>query len=333
MSEVSAVDIQRWSGQVKTALTKYSVIVDEMMEIHDLNNSEDVVIPIVTTGEATEFDKKDSRLPGSDEADTARRLSHNPSMEINDHVWWEDKHRVPYDHIDKKSPLMAQKTALGFARRFVAWGVKVTADGGGGALDHILQGDYTTSNAALTTLIINSLLTTRQKFVEQGLVVNAQEFFVGLNPFLFGRLHTISEIKGREFRFDGMGGVRQFKAFEYGDMTLFELPVGLGENVTTGNLGITAKTPAKFTEDLTNYTALAWWSKGAAAGFINGGDKNLGFVPDTNIPVRHINYEVEWYFVDRRWVMHTDMIFDLIHVYVDGGVAAESDTFVAWLQV
>lgn len=334
MSDVTAVDIQKWSGQVKEELTLKSVITDEMYEVHDLNDSEDTVIPIVATGDATEFDKKDSRLPVTDVADDARRLQHNPSMEINDHVWWEDKFKVPYKHIEKKNPLMAQKTSLGFARRFIAWGVKATANfGGAAAVDHIIVGDYTSANATLNTLIINSLLTTRGNFVARGIMPNAMECFVGLNTFIFGRLHTIQEIKGREFRFDGMGGVRQFKAFEYGDMTLFEMPVGLGENVTTGNTaGITAKTPAKFTADLSNFTAFAWWNGGTAVGFVNGGNASLGFVPDTNVPIRHINYEADWYFVDRRWVLHTDMIFDLLHIYADATTATESVTHTAWKQ-
>lgn len=324
MSDISAVQITKWSGIVSTELVKWSVVTDDMTIVRDLNDAEACKIYRSNTQTPGEVAAGADRTSGGESTDDAISLVHNPSLEANEPVKWENQNQVPVDLIGEKMPILGQKMAFEHARRFFAYGVSTVSNYDGASTpDHIILDDFTIANSAINTSILNAMLLTRQKFIAQGHMCDPQNTFAAVSPFVFGRMHTIQEVKGREFVFEGNGGVRRFKAFEYGDITWFETPCGLGENLSA--LG-TAQTPAKWKKDLTLFHCFAWAKRGLAQGFIGGGAFNRGDIPN---PVRHVITSVNYYWQKKTHWINTAMIYDNLFVYPNGD-GDESVLAVAW---
>jgi len=330
MSDVTALQLAKWSGIVASQLIKDSVITDDMTYVRDLNDAEDSVVAVVSTNVAKEVAKDSDRSAVTSVADSDRRLTHNKSIEAGDTVHYrEDQTKIPYNLIEEKMPLLGQQAAVAHARRFFAYGVGTTSNFGGLVTtgpNHIITGDFTTANSALNTLILNSLLNTRTLLVNQGVFVNPDDVFVAFAPSIWARLHTIPEVKGHEYHWrESMGGVNRTKVFEYLDMSLMETPAGLGEDMTSTEFVDATHTPTKFKIDLSSYVAFAWVRTGYAQGFAEGGKGDA----KTGMPKRHAVTRVNDHWEKRRWVIDISMIYDVLYIY-DNSDTNESLLGVAW---
>lgn len=313
MSDVSAVLLSKWSGITRAELVQRSIITDEMTDVRDLNDAETCKIYKPFTNEAGEVVKGADRTAGSGTADQVATLQHNPSIEVNEPVYWEDQSKVPVDLIEAKLPVLASKMARAHARRFFAYGVSTVSnfDAGPSTPDHVIDGDFTTANSALNATILDALLTGRNLLVAQGADVNPMETFVAVNPTIFSRCKTIREISGREYTFEGFGGNRRFRAFEYADMTIMESPVGIGEDMSVnGSNSINANTPAKFKKNITDYPGFFWHRQGYAQGFVGGGWRG-GVAPPRN----HVSLTVNWQFETKAFWLNAAMIYDAVFTY------------------